>query len=196
MSIPSHGPLKLSVGASTGMKIGAILLTVPFVGLPLSAISELERAVQLSTGGSALGFQLLMVPFVVALMVFLVVLLGIFRFRAVLEGGVVEVHGAFTTRRVDLARARVWLDSFPECSRARDLTGRRLPYLYMYAQEPGGRKVLLRLRAARAFLPSHELAALADAIESGRRTGQDAEGASRTAGLLRRLSADPAVRVP
>lgn len=178
------------------MKIGAILLTVPFVGLPLSAISELERAVQLSTGGSALGFQLLMVPFVVALVVFLVVLLGIFRFRAELEGGVVEVHGAFTTRRVDLARARVWLDSFPECSRARDLTGRRLPYLYMYAQEPGGRKVLLRLRAARAFLPPHELAALADAIESGRRTGQDAERASRTADLLRRLSADPAVRVP
>ncbi|MEU4404343.1 hypothetical protein AB0F88_07460 [Streptosporangium sp. NPDC023963] len=196
MSIPSRGPLKLSVGASTGMKIGAILLTVPFVGLPLSAISELERAVQLSTGGSALGFQLLMVPFVVALVVFLVVLLGIFRFRAELEGGVVEVHGAFTTRRVDLARARVWLDSFPECSRARDLTGRRLPYLYMYAQEPGGRKVLLRLRAARAFLPPHELAALADAIESGRRTGQDAERASRTADLLRRLSADPAVRVP
>ncbi|MFF3441005.1 hypothetical protein [Streptosporangium sp. NPDC002721] len=195
MSIPSHGPLKLSVGASTGMKIGAILLTVPFVGFPLFVISKLERAVQFSEG-SALGFQLLMVPFVVALLVFLVVALGIFRFRAEMEGSVVEVHGAFTTRRVDLARARVWLDSFSERSRARDLTSHRLPYLYMYAQEPGGRKVLLRLRAARAFLPPHELAALADAIESGHRTGEDADQAARTADLLRRLSADPAVKIP
>lgn len=178
------------------MKIGAILLAVPFVGVPLFAISKLEQAVQLSSGGSSLELQILMVPFVVVLAVFLVVLLGVFRFRAEMEGGVVEVHGAFTTRRVDLARAHVWLDSFPECSRARDLTGRRLPYLYLYAQEPGGRKVLLRLRAARAFLPPRELAALADAIASGHRTGQEAERASRTADLLRRLSADPAVRVP
>ncbi len=178
------------------MKIGAILLAVPFVGIPLFVISKLERAVQLSAGGSSLESQILMVPFVVVMMVFLIVLLGIFHFRAEMEGSVVEVRGAFTTRRVDLARAHVWLDSFPECSRARDLTGRRLPYLYLYAQERGGRKVLLRLRAARAFLPPHELAALAGAIESGHRTGQDAEQASRTAGLLRRLSADPAVKVP
>ncbi|WP_436761197.1 hypothetical protein [Streptosporangium sp. V21-05] len=196
MSISPHGPLKLSVGASTGMKIGAILLAVPFVGVPLFAISKLERAVQLSAEGSSLDSQILMVPFVVVLVVFLVVLLGIFRFRAEMRGSVVEVHGAFTTRRVDLARAHVWLDSFPECSRARDLTGRRLPYLYLYAQEPGGRKVLLRLRAARAFLPPREVAALADAIESGHRTGQGAEQALRTADLLRRLSADPATRVP
>jgi hypothetical protein len=196
VSIPSHGPLKLSVGASVGLKIGVTLLAAPFVGIPLFAISKLEQAADPSTAGSALGFQILMVPFVVVLVVFLIVFLGIFRFRAQMEGGVVEVHGAFTTRRVDLARARVWLDSFPECSRARDLTGRRLPYLYLYAQEPGGRKVLLRLRAARAFLPPHELAALAGAIESGHRTGQDAEQASRTADLLRRLSADPATRVP
>ncbi|WP_329426061.1 hypothetical protein OG339_38070 [Streptosporangium sp. NBC_01495] len=196
MSISSHGSLKLSVGASTGMKIGATLLAIPFVGIPLFAISKLERAVELSAGGSSLDSQILMVPFVVVLVVFLVVLLGIFRFRAEMEGSVVEVHGAFTTRRVDLARARVWLDSFPECSRARDLTGRRLPYLYLYAQERGGRKVLLRLRAARAFLPPHELAVLASAIESDHRIGQDAEQASRTAGLLRRLSADPAIRIP
>lgn len=178
------------------MKIGAILLAVPFVGIPLFAISKLEQVVQLSGGSSSLDSRVLMVPFVVILVVFLTVFLGIFRFRAEMEGSVVEVHGAFTTRRVDLARAHVWLDSFPECSRARDLTGRRLPYLYLYAQERGGRKVLLRLRAARAFLPPHELAALAGAIESGHRSGQDAEQASRTAGLLRRLSADPAVRVP
>ncbi|GAA4179534.1 hypothetical protein GCM10022252_01170 [Streptosporangium oxazolinicum] len=178
------------------MKIGAILLAVPFVGIPLFAISKLERAAELSAGGSALESQILMVPFVVILTVFLVVLLGILRFRAEMEGSVVEVHGAFTTRRVDLARARVWLDSFPECSRARDLTGHRLPYLYLYAQERGGRKVLLRLRAARAFLPPPELAVLANAIESDHRTGQDAERASRTADLLRRLSADPAIRVP
>ncbi len=178
------------------MKIGAALLAVPFVGIPLFAISKLERAAELSAEGSSLGLQILMVPFVVVLVVFLIVLLGIFRFRAELEGSVVEVHGAFTTRRVDLARAHVWLDSFPECSRARDLTGRRLPYLYLYAQERGGRKVLLRLRAARAFMPPHELAALAGAIESGHRTGRDAEQVSRTADLLRRLSTDPAVRVP
>ncbi|MGJ6962638.1 hypothetical protein ACSDR0_12075 [Streptosporangium sp. G11] len=177
------------------MKIGATLLAAPFVGIPLFAISKLEGAVEPSTGGPPLGSQILMVPFVVVLVVFLIVLLGIFRFRAQVEGGVVEVHGAFTTRRVDLARARVWLDSFPECSRVRDLTGRRLPHLYLYAQEPGGRKVLLRLRAARAFLPPHELAALADAIESDHRTGQDAEQASRTVDLLRRLSTDPATKV-
>lgn len=196
VSIPSHGPLKLSVGASTGMKIGATLLAVPFVGIPLFAIAKIERAAELSAGGSSLGLQLLMVPFVVIPMVFLTVFLGIFRFRAEVEGSVVEVHGAFTTRRVDLARARVWLDSFPECSRARDLTGHRLPYLYLYAQERGGRKVLLRLRAARAFLPPHELAILAGAIGSDHRTGEDAEQASRTADVLRRLSTDPAVKVP
>lgn len=178
------------------MKIGAILLAVPFVGFSLLAISAIERAVQRSAGGSALDFQILMVPFVVIIIVFLAVALGLLGFRAEMDGSVVKVHGAFTTRRVDLARARVWLESFPECSRARDLTGHRLPYLYLYAQERGGRKILLRLRAARASLPPHELAALAGAIESGHRTGADADEAARTAGLLRRLSADPAVRVP
>lgn len=89
------------------MKIGATLLAIPFVGIPLFAISKLERAVELSAGGSSLDSQILMVPFVVVLVVFLVVLLGIFRFRAEMEGSVVEVHGAFTTRRVDLARARL-----------------------------------------------------------------------------------------
>lgn len=175
------------------MKIGAILLTVPFVGFPLFAISNIERAVGFSLDDPSL---ILMLPFAVVMVVFLIVLLGILRFRAEMEGGVVEVHGAFTTRRVDLARARVWLDSFPECSRARDLTGHRLPYLYLYAQEQGGRKILLRLRAAHALLPPYQLKALADAIESDHRTGQDAERASRTADLLRRLSADPALKVP
>ncbi|MFF5245778.1 hypothetical protein ACFY3V_15985 [Streptosporangium sp. NPDC000095] len=193
MSISSHGPLKLSVGASTGMKIAAILLAVPFVGFPLFAISEIGRAVELSLDDPSL---ILTLPLALVMVVFLIVLLGVLRFRAEMEGSVVEVHSAFTTRRVDLARAHVWLDSFPECSRARDLTGHRLPYLYLYAQEPGGRKILLRLRAAHAFLPPRELGALADAIESDHRTGQDAERASRTADLLRRLSADPALKVP
>jgi hypothetical protein len=44
-------------------------------------------------------------------------------------------------------------------------------------------------------LPPHELAALADAVESGHRTGPEAEQASQAADLLRRLGADPVTRI-
>jgi hypothetical protein len=193
----SHGPLRLSVSRSIPVKIGATLLATFFIGIPLLVILKIERAARRFPGASSLELQIVALPALVVVVVSLVSLLGVFRFRARLEGNVLEVRGAFTTRTVDLARAHVWLDTFPERSRARDRhpTGRRIPHLYLSAQERGGPKILLRLRLARGFLPPHELAALADAVESSRRSGPEAEQASRTAGLLRRLGADPAALI-
>ncbi|MER5420142.1 hypothetical protein [Streptosporangium roseum] len=191
MDILSPGALKLSVSVSTGAKIGALFSAIFFIGISLFMILKIERADGLFTG----GFQIFLLPPVVVMAVSLISLLGLFRFRAGLQGSVLEVRGAFTRRKVDLARARVWLDSFPERSRARDrgLTGRRTRHLYLFAQEQGASKVLLRLRAARGFLPPHELTALADAIESGYRPSPEA---AQAAALLRRLATDPTVRIP
>ncbi|MEU7989015.1 hypothetical protein AB0B56_29535 [Streptosporangium canum] len=196
MSTP-HGPLELSVGASTGAKIGVALFAIPFIGVPLFVISRVVRADELFSERLSLGLSFLsaLVPLAV-MVVFLVNALGTFRFRAVLTGSVLEVRQTFTTRSADLARATVWLDSSPEyldAGQGRRPTGRRIPHLY--AQEPGGARIRIRLRTAGGFLPPHELVALADAVESGRRTGPEAERASQAADLLRRLGTDPITRI-
>ncbi|GAT65339.1 hypothetical protein PS9374_00972 [Planomonospora sphaerica] len=183
------GRMGLSTGPGAGRKVFAVLLSVPFLGLPLLAISLVVENAERPIDRSSLASWLLVVPPAMIMTVFLVALLGVLRFRARLEGNVLEVRGAFTTRRVDLSRARVWLDSFPDRSRARDRrsAGGRIPHLCLYAQERGGRKVPLRLGGRRGLLPPHELAAMADAVDSGHRIGPEAEAASRTALLLRRL---------
>jgi hypothetical protein len=190
-----HEPLELSVGASTGAKITAGLFSIPFIGIPLFMISILLRPDRLFEGSlSPLSF-LAAVPLAV-MVLFLRGALGTFRLRAALKGSVLEVRNTFVTHRVDLARARVWLDSSTEYAGAgsnRRPTGRRIPHLS--AQEPGGPKVRLALRTAEGFLPPYELTALADAVESGHRTGPEAEEASQAAGLLRRLGTDPLTRI-
>ncbi|MEV8633482.1 hypothetical protein AB0395_17665 [Streptosporangium sp. NPDC051023] len=196
MSTPP-GPLKLSVGASTGAKIGMLVFAIPFLGIPLFMIFSFVGSDALETGRAAFGLHslFLLVP-VTVMTVFVIGALGTFRFRAVLDGSVLEVRETFTTRRADLARARVWLDSSPEYSGTGDnrrRTGRRIPHLS--AQEQDRQKVRLRLRTASDFLPPHELAALAEAVESGHRIGQEAEQAAQTADILRRLGTDPITRL-
>ncbi|MER7134061.1 hypothetical protein [Streptosporangium saharense] len=119
-------------------------------------------------------------------------LLAAFRFRATLTGSVLAVRGAFRTRRADLATAHVWLGSTPEYAGTGDgsrRTGRDIPHLM--AQDHDGPKVRLHLRLGNGYLPPDLLAALADAVASNHRTGQEAEHASRTVEVLRRLLTGP-----
>ncbi|MFC4589713.1 hypothetical protein [Sphaerisporangium corydalis] len=137
---------------------------------------------------------LLMVGFVATMV------LGTYRRRAVLDGTTLEVRGLLGTRQADLAASRVWIDSEPEYVRNPNgegtiPTGRRVPHL---VAEDGRnrRKIRLRLHSmARTLLPPHELNALADAIDTGARPGQDAAQATSTSSLLRRLADDPIARL-
>ncbi|MEV7012761.1 hypothetical protein [Streptosporangium sp. NPDC051022] len=191
------GALELSVGAGRGTKIGMLLFAVPFVGIPLFMIVMLVNLDVPFTGGFVFRLPYLFLPIPVAVItVFVINVLGTFRFRAVLDGSVLEVRDTFTTRRADLSRARVWLDSSPEYTGSGDTrrrTGRRIPHLAV--QDRDGARVRLRLRTPGGFLPPHELAALAEAVESGHRTGPEAERAAEAVDILRRLGTDPITKI-
>ncbi|MER7207344.1 hypothetical protein ABT340_09730 [Streptosporangium sp. NPDC000239] len=197
----SPAPLKLSAGASTGSKIIMSVLALPFVALPLFVIL-MVRDQHTSTDypyyppdHSPFRIEyLVLLIFALVGTVFLGGLVAAFRFRATLTGSVLEVRRTFRTRRADLATARVWLGSTPEYEGSgehRHQTGRTIPHLT--ARDYTGPKVRLHLRTVNGFLPPHELVALADAVESGHREGPDAEQASRTAEVLRRLGTDPMI---
>ncbi|MBO3746297.1 hypothetical protein J5X84_09495 [Streptosporangiaceae bacterium NEAU-GS5] len=220
-------PLRLSVSASPGQKVFAAIFALVFLGI-LTAVAIVAMAVlfglpNMDSGGYGLSdfgpARLVVTVVLVAIGVMVVggfayALLGTFRGRADLDGAVLTVRGAVGTRRADLSRARVWIDSIPEY--ARDMhhdrmvaTGRRIPRLV--AAEPQARPLRLRLRGqGGGFLPPHELLALADAIDSGRQpgqagqpgqlahagqAGQAGQGASEAGDLLRRLATDPLPRL-
>ncbi|MEV4091976.1 hypothetical protein [Streptosporangium saharense] len=184
----SPAPLRLSAGASTGSKILLTILVIPFVGIPLFMILMVpDRHMPAGSSPFRIGYLFLLIPAVV-MAIFLGGLLAAFRFRATLTGSVLEVRGAFRTRRADLATAHVWLGSTPEYTGtgdSRHRTGRDIPHLM--AQDRGGPKVQLHLRLGNGYLPPEQLAALADAVASNHRTGQEADHASRTVEVLRRL---------
>ncbi|MFF0576921.1 hypothetical protein [Streptosporangium saharense] len=183
-------PLRLSAGASTGSKILLTLLVIPFVGIPLFMIlmaPDRNMPYPADYSPFRIGYLFLLIPAGVAT-IFLVGLISAFRFRATLTGSVLEVRGLFRTRRADLSTAHVWLGSTPEYTGTGDSrrrTGRDIPHLM--AQDQGGPKVQLHLRLGNGYLPQNQLVALADAIASNHRTGQEAEHASRTVEVLRRL---------
>jgi hypothetical protein len=203
-------PIRLSVGASTGQKVFSVIFSLIFLGIFATAgvvaatvigfgdffgdsgISEFDGMRPVFAGIFGVVGLLVLAGFVNAM-------LTTFRTRADLDGSVLSVRGALTTRRVDLARARVWVDSVAEYARDPHHdhmapTGRRIPRL-IAAELPSG-PVRLRLRAQRgSFLPPHELQALADAIDSGGRPDPAAAQATQTSTLLRRLATDPLPRL-
>ncbi|WP_433129786.1 hypothetical protein ACQPWW_05605 [Micromonospora sp. CA-240977] len=128
-------------------------------------------------------------PFVL-LSIYLV--LRVLRTAAWLEGSHARVRGAFRTRTVDLATARI--DAAPLSYReAEDDVpgGRRTPAII--ATDPAdGRRVTVALHGmGLATLPPSELRALADAITTGRPVdGRDGD-AHAVARQLRRLAEHP-----
>ncbi|GII55703.1 hypothetical protein Pth03_40920 [Planotetraspora thailandica] len=151
----------------------------------------------IGTGAAVFAVLFGLVLLAIAL-VMLRLLLQTFRHRARLVGTTLEVTGALSTRRADLASARVHIDSVPEYTRdASDRTvptGRRIPRLI--AEDGSGGPVRLRLHGSnRGLLPPDELVALASAVESGPRPEPDASQAAQTAAILRRLATDPIARL-
>jgi hypothetical protein len=164
-------------------------------GLPPDLTTGVDDGIGLGTTVFAVLFGLVVLAIA---LVMIMLLLQTFRHRAGLAGTTLEVTGALSTHRADLANARVRIDSVPEYTRdANDRTvptGRRIPRLI--AQGVSGRPVRLRLHGSdRGLLPPDELIALAAAIESGTRTEPDATQAAETATLLRRLATDPIARL-
>ncbi|MEU7798020.1 hypothetical protein AB0B10_01995 [Micromonospora arborensis] len=145
-------------------------------------------------GGGASGPGLFIglcgLPFVV-LGIYLV--LRVLRTAAWLDGSRARVRGAFRTRSVDLATARIDAgavsyrdarDDYPEA-------GQRVPTIIATDQE-NGRRVTIPLRGmGLGSLPPSELRALADAITTGRPVdGRDGD-AHAVANQLRRLAEQP-----
>ncbi|MBF8184536.1 hypothetical protein ITP53_01995 [Nonomuraea sp. K274] len=124
-------------------------------------------------------------------------LLDILRAAAWLDGTVLVVRSAFTTRRCDLAEAAlITIDSVVERSFAGNAgsapTGRLIPRLRV--QDPRtGHVVSLQLDdpATRSLFSPVRLHALADAILAGHRPEPYARAAWQAAQEFRRLAADP-----
>ncbi|MET8040115.1 hypothetical protein ABZU25_04510 [Micromonospora sp. NPDC005215] len=129
-------------------------------------------------------------PFVL-LSIYLV--LRVLRTAAWLEGSHVRVRGAFRTRGVDLATARIDAAALSDRDAADDVPagGQRAPAI-IATDHADGRRVTVPLHGmGLAGLPPSELRALADAITTGRPVdGRDGD-AHAVARQLRRLAEHP-----
>ncbi|GAA1310226.1 hypothetical protein Psi02_40240 [Planotetraspora silvatica] len=207
---------RISVHATRGQKIAASVFGIIFLGilagvvgigaLVFSAFVAVDAepgfpdSIEPDSGGVLYGGAVVFAAFftliaMVAAAAVVTFLLQTFRGRATLSGTTLELTGALSTRRADLASAHVQIDSVPEYVRNADdhvvPTGRRVPRLI--AGSASGRPVRLRLHGRdRGLLPPDELNALADAIESGARPEPDA---AQAAAILRRLASDPVARL-
>ncbi|MFG1914007.1 hypothetical protein [Micromonospora sp. NPDC048898] len=129
-------------------------------------------------------------PFVL-LGVYLV--LRVLRTAAWLEGSHVRVRGAFRTRGVDLATARIDAAALSYDESGDDFPGgRRRTRAIIATDHSDGRRVTVALQGmGLASLPPSELRALADAITTGRPVdGRDGD-AHAVARQLRRLAEHP-----
>ncbi|MFF4876402.1 hypothetical protein [Micromonospora sp. NPDC000668] len=122
--------------------------------------------------------------------------LRVLRTAAWLDGSRVRVRGAFASRTVDLATARIDAATLPYREAGDDVRarGHRVPAVVATDGE-SGRRVTIPLRGMGLdTLPPSELRALADAISTGRPVdGRDGD-AHAAASHLRRLAEHPAAR--
>ncbi|MEH1165546.1 hypothetical protein V6V47_09180 [Micromonospora sp. CPCC 205539] len=215
--------LRLSVGASPSQRVLSVVVGIlfaavgaAFVLLPLVAAGLLRRLTGpgdgfasyeeardlppgmlpsglRDSGGGAVSplVGLCGLPFAV-LGVFLV--LRVLRMAAWLDGSRVRVRGAFGSRTVDLATARIDVGMVPHRGTVKDhLRVRERGASTIVATDPdSGRRVTIPLRGmGLPTLPPSELRALADAITTGRPTGGRDIDAHAAASELRRLAEHP-----
>ncbi|MEO3770177.1 hypothetical protein [Micromonospora sp. B9E7] len=130
-------------------------------------------------------------PFVL-LGVYLV--LRVLRTAAWLDGSQVRVRGAFRTRTVDLATARIDVAGVPHREVGDDapMVGQRLRAAITATDRASARRVTIPLRGMGLdSLPPLELRALADAITTGRPADGRDDDAHAVADQLHRLAAHP-----
>ncbi|WUR60944.1 hypothetical protein OHS32_06010 [Micromonospora chokoriensis] len=128
-------------------------------------------------------------PFVL-LGVYLV--LRVLRTAAWLDGSRIRVRGAFRTRSVDLATARIDADGVPHRGDDAPMVGQRLRSAVVAVDRSGAPRVVIPLRGMGLdSLPPSELRALADAITTGRPADGRDDAAHAVAAHLNRLAAHP-----
>ncbi|WP_089017588.1 hypothetical protein [Micromonospora coriariae] len=117
--------------------------------------------------------------------------LRVLRTAAWLDGSRARVRGAFGSRTVDLATARIDAGMVPHReAEGHDRPARGQPII-VATDRTSGRRVTIPLHGMGLPLPPSELRALADAITTGRPTdGRDGD-AHAVAGALRRLAEHP-----
>ncbi|MGW0212851.1 hypothetical protein ACWDXH_00485 [Micromonospora chokoriensis] len=128
-------------------------------------------------------------PFVL-LGVYLV--LRVLRTAAWLDGSRVRVRGAFRTRSVDLATARIDADGVPHRGDDAPMVGQRMRSAVVAVDRSGAPRVVIPLRGMGLdSLPPSELRALANAITTGRPADGRDDAAHAVADRLNRLAAHP-----
>lgn len=177
--------MKLSLRSTTGAKVVIVVFAVVVtccVSVPVIAIgSTAARSGQLDTAGAIVGLAAF--ALLVAGLIWMAVY--ILRSHVRLEGSVVVFQKAFTSKSVDLATATaLWFD---ERAVSRDNhSAVRIPMLC--ARRPDGTVARLALSTGRSRLPPDELNAIATAIESGVREGEQARQAAAVVHQLRSWS--------
>jgi hypothetical protein len=212
LGVQPSRPLRLSIGASAGAKVFAVIVGIVgigfaafFIGVTELGGSLADHASDTFTGsglpnpsnGMADSFGsvfrlmgLCALPIAVG---FAYVVLSTLRRAGWLDGTTAIMRGAFTTKRVDLSSATVQGDSVNYRQSRGDRT-------YVYAipalaarDRATGKFIKIPLRGmGLKRLPANELAALAQAIMSGRRPSDpDYAGAAALADSMRQMAANP-----
>ncbi|WP_280268747.1 hypothetical protein [Nocardia wallacei] len=183
--------LSIAMGAARTVTVGCLgLLLVPALLILILAVVTV-----LGSSAAILIGVVVVVP-VVALVGH--ALLYVSRRAAWLEGTTLAVRGAYTTRRAELATARVWVDSVAEntavptgSGTAVVPTGRRIPRLVAQDARTGVTVKLPLRQSNGTLLPAPELHALAASITSGPRPSPDADHAHWIAQGLYSLTTNP-----
>lgn len=150
-----------------------------------------EPGLGLADGFSAVGVIGVVCATVVALLA-LYLVLRVWRTAAWLEGTVLNVRGAFTTRAADLATSLVTGGSRLQAVGAGESRTVHRVQVLQAADPRSGKSVILPLRGAGlAMLPGDQLTALADAITRGRSRTEATEAGFVVAERLRDLARDP-----
>ncbi|RDI54417.1 hypothetical protein [Nocardia mexicana] len=183
--------LSIAMGTARTVTVGCLaLLLIPALLLLVLAVLTVLG----STAAILLG-----VAVIVPIVAFVGhALLYVTRRAAWLEGTTLAVRGAYSTRRANLAHARVWVDSVAENTAVSTgsgmtvvSTGRRIPRLVAQDVQAGATVKLPLRQSNGTLLPAPELHALAAAITSAPRPSPDAEHAHWIAQGLYSLTANP-----
>jgi hypothetical protein len=176
--------VRLDVGWRAGVKALTIVVGIVFA-LTTAFVVALVSAIVATFSPSAVWVAFATILSAIMLYLIARFVLGIVRAAARLEGTMLVVVGAFTTRRCDLAAADVSLDSVT----VRDVGKGYVNVPLLVAGHAGrGASTRLRLRTMRGqMLPPDQLDAIASSIEAGTRPEPAATRSSQVAASLRQL---------
>lgn len=180
--------IRLDVGWGAGARAMAVAVGVLVLLAVVVAVALVSAILATASGSTAVAVAAAVVVGGALLYLDLLIVLGVLRPGARLEGTLLVVTDRLRSRRCDLAAAEVSLDAIGERHIGGNHAGLVDVPLLLASEPRTNRTATLRLRTRRGLLlPADQLDALAAAIEAGTRPEPAESRAREVAALIRQL---------